>query len=273
MKLFVTAIASGSNGNCYYVGNENEAVLVDAGISCREIEQRMKRLELPINKLKAIFISHEHTDHVKGVRVLSKKYNLPIYITRGTLDNSYLDKNNACNIKLESYNTVQIGDLAITAFPKKHDAKDPQSFIVRQGEICVGVFTDIGSPCEQVKKYFSCCHAVFLEANYDEKMLEEGAYPYYLKRRISGEYGHLSNQQALALFLAQKPPFMSHIFLSHLSKDNNNPQLVYDLFKDHSDTMEVVVASRNSEIPVYEIIESGKKNNRKLDAVQTSLFN
>jgi phosphoribosyl 1,2-cyclic phosphodiesterase len=253
MKLFVTALNSGSNGNCYYVGNDKEAVLIDAGISCRETERRMKRLELSMNKVKAIFISHEHSDHVRGAYQLSKKYKLPIYITRATLENSPWDPENPYNIKLIPYEPVSIGNLMITAFPKFHDAVDPHSFIVKYKDICVGVFTDIGTPCEHVIRNFKSCHAVFLETNYDVKMLAEGSYPYYLKKRISSDQGHLSNEQALELFRLHKPEFMSHIFLSHISKENNDPALVHELFSRNADEVEVVLTSRLNEIPVYEI--------------------
>jgi phosphoribosyl 1,2-cyclic phosphodiesterase len=253
MKVSVTALNSGSNGNCYYVGNAKEAVLIDAGISCRETEKRMKRLELSMNKVKAIFISHEHSDHVRGAWQLSKRYNLPIYITPGTLEHSPWDAANPNNIKLIPYEPVQIGDLSVTAFPKFHDARDPQSFIIRYQELCVGVFTDIGLPCEHVINHFKSCHAAFLETNYDAKMLETGSYPYYLKQRISSDQGHLSNDQALELFLRHKPEFMSHVFLSHISKENNEPALVYNLFKSNAGEVKVVLTSRLNEIPVYDI--------------------
>jgi phosphoribosyl 1,2-cyclic phosphodiesterase len=253
MKIFVTALNSGSNGNCYYVGNDEEAVLIDAGISCRETEKRMKRLELSMKKVKAIFISHEHSDHVRGVHRLSKKYNLPVYITPGTLQNSPLEQNDPLHVKLVPYEPVQIGDLVVTAFPKFHDARDPQSFVVHYKKLCIGVFTDIGVPCEHVIKNFQACHAVFLETNYDATMLAEGNYPFYLKQRISSDKGHLSNGQALELFSRHKPAFMSHIFLSHISKENNDLTLVYNLFNAHADNVEIVLTSREREIPVYEI--------------------
>jgi phosphoribosyl 1,2-cyclic phosphodiesterase len=253
MKLFVTSLNSGSSGNCYYVGNEKEAVLVDAGISCREIEQRMKRLELSMKKVKALFISHEHTDHIRGVRVLAKKYQLPVYITRGTLLNANLDQSNPFNVILTPEIPVTIGQLEVTAFTKLHDARDPQSFVIRYKDLCVGVMTDIGTACENVIRYFSCCNAVFLESNYDEKMLREGNYPYFLKKRITSDVGHLSNRQALELFLAHKPDNLTHLILSHLSEENNSPELVKELFEKHADGVEIVVASRTQETPVFEI--------------------
>ena len=254
MSLFVTSLNSGSNGNCYYIGNENEAILVDAGISCRETEKRMKRLRLHIDKVKAIFISHEHSDHIKGLETLSKKYQLPVYITNKTLyhcGNLKIEK--SLLISFEAYQNISFGNLSVIPFFKLHDAADPHSFIIECNKIKVGVFTDIGSSCEHVIKNFQQCDAAFLEANYDEKMLNDGAYPYHLKKRISGGLGHLSNTQALELFLKYKPSFMSHLFLSHLSKNNNTPQLVQDLFNSYAGEVEIIVASRFEETAVYHI--------------------
>jgi phosphoribosyl 1,2-cyclic phosphodiesterase len=253
MSLFISSLNSGSNGNCYYVGNEHEAVLVDAGISCRETEKRMQRLGLSLNTVKAIFISHEHSDHILGVSQLARKYGLPVYITPGTLRNMRIPQSLFPIRHLKAYEPVQVGDLSVTAFPKLHDAADPHSFLITFQHIKVGVFTDIGSPCEHVVSHFSQCHAAFLEANYDEDLLELGRYPVFLKRRIKGGKGHLSNRQALELVKTHKPAFMSHLLLSHLSKDNNNPQIVADLFTPHLDDTKLVVASRYAETAVYQV--------------------
>ncbi|WP_210489369.1 MBL fold metallo-hydrolase [Rufibacter aurantiacus] len=253
MGLYITSLASGSNGNCYYIGNEQEAVLVDAGISCRETEGRMRRLGLSMEKVKAIFISHEHSDHIKGLPVLAKKYQIPVYITPATLQNLRFGLDYRLVRSFQAYEGVQIGNLTVTGFPKYHDAADPHSFIISGNGINVGVFTDIGSPCDHVIKQFQVCHAAFLETNYDEDMLERGRYPYYLKARIKGNHGHLSNRQALNLFTGYKPQFMSHVLLGHLSKDNNCPNLVKELFTTHADGTQVVVASRYEETPVYVI--------------------
>jgi phosphoribosyl 1,2-cyclic phosphodiesterase len=253
MSLYITSLNSGSNGNCYYVGNENEAILIDAGISCREVEKRMKRLNLSIQKVKAVFVSHEHSDHIKGIEILSKKYQIPVYITTATLYKSGIKIGSDLTVSFGTYEPVKIGSLTIISFPKFHDADDPCSFIVGCKKINVGIFTDIGLPCEHVIKHFQQCHAAFLEANYDEKMLNDGNYPFHLKKRISGGMGHLSNTQALSLFRKYKPSFMSHLFLSHLSKNNNTPQLVKDLFNTYADGVEIIIASRYEETPVYYI--------------------
>jgi len=258
MSLFITSLNSGSNGNCYYIGNDREAVLVDAGISCRETETRMKRLGLSMHKVKAIFISHEHSDHIRGVTVLAKKYRLPVYITPLTYQHGGLFLDDDLVIPFLAYQPVIIGELCITAFPKLHDAADPHSFIITCRDINVGVFTDIGAGCPNVITHFKQCHAAFLEANYDDDLLEKGRYPYHLKRRIRGGRGHLSNIQALDLFIKYKAPHLTHLFLSHLSKDNNCPTLVHNLFRTHAYGIEVVVASRFEETSVYHIGGAGQ---------------
>lgn len=253
MPLFISSLNSGSNGNCYYVGNEQEAVLIDVGISCRQTETRFKRLGLSLQTVKAIFISHEHSDHISGLSQLARKYKLPVFITTRTLQNSRLSLEGLPVHALPSNEPVWIGELCITAFPKLHDAADPHSFLITCRDTTVGVFTDIGMACDQLIHHFSQCHAAFLEANYDEEMLDRGRYPYFLKQRIRGGKGHLSNQQALSLFRQHKPAFMSHVLLSHLSKDNNCPQLVQDLFLPHLSSTELIVASRSGETPVFRI--------------------
>ncbi|MBB6238096.1 phosphoribosyl 1,2-cyclic phosphodiesterase [Pedobacter sp. AK013] len=251
MALYFTSINSGSNGNCYYVGNDKEAVLVDIGLTCKEVETRMNRLGLPINKVKAIFISHEHSDHIKGLAVFAKKYKLPVYISTATLKSSrlVLDVNNT--FSLNHLQHIQIGSLKIIAFSKFHDAADPYSFTVECNEVRVGVFTDIGTVCDRLITHFKNCHAAFLEANYDTQMLANGRYPYFLKRRITSGHGHLSNAQALELFINHKAPYMSHLLLSHLSKDNNDPELVENLFKNVAGDILVKVASRHEETALY----------------------
>ena len=259
MQLFVTALNSGSNGNCYYIGNQEEAILIDAGISCRETEKRMKRLGLSMEKVKAIFVSHEHSDHIRGIAGICKKYSLPVYITPYTLSSAKLSTTYPNYLPFQGYEPVTIGGLTVTAFPKFHDAADPHSFVVSSEEVNIGVFTDIGAPCQHLIRHFEMCHAIFLEANYDEEMLANGRYPYFLKQRITGGKGHLSNQQALQLYLSCRAPFLSHVFLSHLSKDNNCPELAQALFQEHAAEAEIIVASRFEETSLYTIQAGAEK--------------
>ncbi|MEO6914408.1 MAG: MBL fold metallo-hydrolase [Chitinophagaceae bacterium] len=258
MPLLIASLNSGSNGNCYYVGNQDEAVLIDAGISCRETEKRMLRIGLNICKVKAIFISHEHSDHICGVASLSKKFRIPVYITRSTHSNCrlMLDKDLIRNFTAEQ--PVSIGKLQITGFTKCHDAADPHSFIVCSEKTTIGVLTDIGVACEEVVHHFKQCHAAFLEANYDDAMLTNGNYPYHLKKRISGRDGHLSNAAALRLFLEERAPWLSHLILSHISKNNNTPGIVQQLFETNASGVRIIVASRYEETAVFEIIGAGE---------------
>ena len=260
MSLHISSLNSGSNGNCYYVGNEQEAVLIDAGISCRETEKRMKRLGLTMEKVKAIFVSHEHGDHITGIPALSKKFRLPVYITNATFTNGRIPIEETLLRSFRPHEAISIGNLSVTAFPKFHDAADPHSFLVSSDKVNVGVFTDLGFTCDQLIRYFKLCHAAFLEANYDVTMLENGNYPYHLKKRISGGQGHLSNDQALQLFLQHRAPFMSHLLLAHLSKNNNHPQLVEKLFQPHAGRTQIIVASRYQETGVYEIAASEQRS-------------
>jgi phosphoribosyl 1,2-cyclic phosphodiesterase len=253
MSLFIASLNSGSNGNCYYIGNGEEAVFVDAGLSCRETEIRMKRLGLNMSRVRAIFISHEHSDHIIGVNQLVSKYKIPVYVSQSTLKEAGFWKIRKFTSYFTAQQPVQIGGLQITAFQKKHDACDPHSFVVSAAKTNIGVFTDIGEPCDQLVHYFRQCHAAFLESNYDEEMLEKGRYPFFLKNRIRGGSGHLSNRQAMDLYIKHRPSFMSHLLLSHLSKENNSPEIVESLFASVASETRVVVASRYRESAVYEI--------------------
>lgn len=270
MSLKVASLNSGSNGNCYYVGNEHEAILVDAGISCRETEKRMRRIGLSMQKVKAIFISHEHGDHIRGVDVLSRKFQIPVFVTEKTL--RYVKVDSGLVRYFSSDEHIEIGGLTIKAFSKFHDAIDPHSFLVSYNDINVGVFTDLGVNCDNVIQYFRQCHACFLEANYDAAMLETGRYPYHLKNRIRGGHGHLSNAQALELFLAHKPEHMTHLFLSHLSRDNNDPQLALELFAPFAGNTHVSVASRYNETEVYDIYTGSTLTAGVTKMQQASLF-
>jgi phosphoribosyl 1,2-cyclic phosphodiesterase len=253
MNLSIASLNSGSNGNCYYIGNSEEAIFIDAGLSCRETELRMKRLDLPMSRVKAIFISHEHSDHIHGVSTLVSKYQIPVYFSQTTLKKAGFGRIRKFACHFTSQEPVVIGNLRVTAFRKKHDACDPHSFVVSAAKTNIGVFTDIGEPCDQLIHYFRQCHAAFLESNYDEAMLENGRYPLYLKNRIRNGEGHLSNRQALELYVQHRPAFMSHILLAHLSRENNSPELVESLFKSIRSDTQVIIAGRYRETALYDI--------------------
>lgn len=273
MSLFIASLNSGSNGNCYYVGNDHEAVLIDAGISCRELDKRMLRMGLSMEKVKALFISHEHSDHIRGVQTLAKKYQLPIYITERTRISGNLRIDPSLVYTFEDDQKIEVGSLSVHAFQKFHDAADPYSFTVSGNGVNVGVYTDLGRACDKLTTHFGNCHAAFLEANYDTQMLQEGNYPYHLKRRISGGHGHLSNHEALEVFNKHRSAQLQLLLLSHLSKNNNKPELVHELFSAHAGNTTVVVASRYEESAVYHITADTFVNNTaKKEVVQMTLF-
>ena len=278
MVLSIASLNSGSNGNCYYIDNGEEAVFVDAGISCKETELRMKRLGLQMNRVKAIFITHEHSDHILGVNQLVSKYKIPVYVSQSTLKEAGFWKIRKFVFHFTAQQPVIIGGLRITAFKKKHDACDPHSFVVSAAKTNIGVFTDIGQPCDQLVHYFKQCHAAFLESNYDEEMLDKGRYPVFLKNRIRGGNGHLSNRQALDLYQKHRPTFMSHLLLSHLSKENNSPELVESLFTSIPTDTNVIIASRYQESALYQIplqenpLRILYSKNRNIGKQQLSLF-
>ncbi|WP_276359372.1 MBL fold metallo-hydrolase [Daejeonella sp. H1SJ63] len=272
MALSFASLNSGSNGNCYYLANEKDAIFVDAGLSCKETERRMARMGLSMEKVRAIFVSHEHSDHIRGIPVLSKKYRLPVYITQRTLKSTGFELDEQLVRHFNANEEILIGELSVLGFPKFHDAADPHSFTVSCRGVRVGVFTDIGTPCDHLIHHLSGCHAAFLEANYDEDMLDKGTYPYHLKARIRGGNGHLSNRQAFEIF-QEMGTQMSHLLLSHLSRDNNKPELVLDLFGEIAGNTEIVVASRYCESKVYHIGKNDKKlMSGMMRPVQYSLF-
>jgi len=249
----VCAIASGSNGNCYYVGNEKDAVLVDAGISRRQILKRMKMLKLDIRKVRAVFITHEHSDHMRGVRVLADNHQLPVYFTGDTLKNTRIQHRPENVHIFNAGDNISIGDFTIHSFSKSHDAADPVSFRVSLNGFNVGVLTDIGTPCENVRQHLENCDVAFLETNYDENLLWDGPYPYHLKARVASDRGHMSNDQAFELVRSLDGGRLKHLFLSHISADNNRADIALDVFKELQDDINIIATSRYAPTEVLEL--------------------
>jgi len=228
--LNIASIASGSSGNCYYIENGNDAILVDAGISTKQIVERMDRLGLPMSKLKGVFISHEHSDHIRGLEVFSRQYAIPIFMTQKTYS-SYGKIIKASLLKFFSPDDeIKVGKIHINPFLKSHDGKEPCSFSVSSGCKNIAVLTDIGLICSNVVAHVKNADAVFLESNYDDHMLQAGHYPPFLKARIASDLGHLSNTQAAQLALEHASDKLKYVFLSHISENNNTPELALDTF-------------------------------------------
>ena len=251
--LEICAIASGSNGNCYYIGNEKDAVLIDAGISCKQIVQRMKDRNLNPLKVKAVFITHEHNDHISGARVFGNRLQVPIYLTSKTWYGAYKNMRPDVPKFFNQGDTINVGDFTIHSFSKNHDASEPCSFRVHHNGKNIGVFTDIGEACENVTQHLQMCDGLFLESNYDEKMLWEGRYPYFLKQRVASSVGHLSNKQAFDLLETHAGEHLKCVFLSHLSKENNTLEIAYVSMHPLTSRFEVKLTSRYEAGEVYRL--------------------
>lgn len=249
----VCALASGSNGNCYYIGNETEAILIDAGISRRQIIDRMKGKGLNPSKIKAVFITHEHSDHYRGAKVLSKKLQIPIYMTTKTHAESYPTKRPTNVITFNTDDQIKIGNFTIHSFAKQHDAIEPVSFRVEHEGKSIGIFTDIGVPCKTVESHLTLCDFLFLESNYDVDLLEQGKYPYYLKKRVASDFGHLSNNQAKVLVENHAGENLKTIYLSHISEDNNRGQIALETFEPLMDKYAIKLTSRHAACEVETI--------------------
>lgn len=227
------SIASGSSGNCIYIGSDNHHILIDAGISGKRVEAGLKDLGLSGSDLDGILLTHEHSDHIKGLGVIARKYGLPIYATPGTVaavkSMSGLGKIDAgLFVEIHGDQDFQIGDLAISPFYISHDAAEPVAYRVACGEKKMAVATDLGVYTDYTVEHLKGLDALLLEANHDIHMLQVGGYPYYLKQRISGDLGHLSNETAGKLLCEVLHDDLKAIMLGHLSKENNYAELAYE---------------------------------------------
>lgn len=227
------SIASGSSGNCIYIGSERTHILVDAGISNKRIEQGLNAIGLKGSDLNGVVITHEHSDHIKGIGVLARKHGVPIYATRETLE-EIAAKSSLGEYPKELFHPISpdvefsIGDLEISPFSIDHDAANPVAYRVKNGRKSVAVATDMGHYDPYIIEHLQGLDALLLESNHDVNMLQTGPYPYYLKRRILGDHGHLSNENAGRLLNYILHDQMKHILLGHLSKENNYEELAYE---------------------------------------------
>lgn len=230
------SIASGSSGNCIYVGSDHTHLLVDAGISKKRIEEGLKELEIKGEELDGILVTHEHSDHIQGLGVFSRKYEVPIYATPGTLEG--IQSSSSLGKMPEGlYHPItinekfQIGDITIDPFEISHDARQPSGYRMECSGKSVAVATDLGKYDDYIVEKLSGLDAILLEANHDVHMLEVGGYPYPLKRRILGDKGHLSNELSGMLLCDILHDDLKHIVLGHLSKENNYAKLAYETVK------------------------------------------
>ena len=219
---------SGSSGNAVYVGSQNTHLLVDAGLSGARIARELERVGLRADALSGILITHEHTDHIAGVGVMSRRFDLPVYATEGTWREMHgrLGKIAAQNVRvLDGKRPFRVGDIEVNPFPLSHDAADPVGYALRTGDARIAIATDTGEICESWMQYCEGADLVLLESNYDPAMLEAGPYPYPLKRRIASDSGHLSNDSSALEARTLVDSGTTRLVLGHLSKENNHPEL------------------------------------------------
>ncbi|MBP7612369.1 MAG: MBL fold metallo-hydrolase [Paludibacter sp.] len=245
-KLRFQSFGSGSSGNCYFIGNASTGILIDAGIGVRSIRKCLRNIGLDFDNIWGVFVTHDHADHIKAVGPLGEKHLIPIYSTR--LVHEGIQKSYCVTEKLyssrkfiEKGQSVQVGDFKITAFSVSHDSTDSVGYTVEYKEKRFTFATDLGYVGEEVAAHLVQADYMVLEANYDEQMLDLGHYPIYLKNRIIAQTGHLSNEQAGRFLAANYNERTQHIFLCHLSKENNLPEVAYTTIQNHLESKQVIV--------------------------------
>ncbi len=224
------SIASGSSGNCIYVGSNETHLLIDTGISKKRIEESLTELGITGEDLDGILITHEHVDHIQGLGVFSRKYKVPIYATKGTICGicgckSVGDMPEGLYHEIKADERLRIGDIEVLPFSISHDANEPTGFRMEAEEKAVAVATDLGYYDDYIISKLQGLNAIVLEANHDVHMLEVGPYPYPLKQRVLGRLGHLSNELTGRLLCNILYDNLKHIVLGHLSKENNYAEL------------------------------------------------
>ncbi len=221
------SLGSGSKGNATLVQVNKTCVLIDCGFSLRETEARLSRYGIEAGQLDAILITHEHGDHVRGAGPLARKYNIPLWATRGTYSKAVLGVLPRLHY-LDVQQRFEVQDLAIQTYPVPHDAREPCQFVFSDGQQRFGMLTDAGMITPHIETQLDGCDALLLECNHDLSMLEQGPYPFSLKQRVAGRLGHLSNKQTALLLAALDHTRLKHLVIAHLSEQNNTPALACD---------------------------------------------
>lgn len=232
MNRFCT-LYSGSSGNATLVSNGNTNILIDAGVSCAKICTSLKEIGISPDEIDGIVLTHEHVDHIRGVDVLSRKFHIPVYASEGTLSKMELSRVEDKYIRsVKSGESFEIRDIGIYPFKIPHDAAQPLGYTMLLDGKRFSVATDIGHLSESLVKSLCKSDTVLLESNHDIKMLNEGSYPYYLKKRILGDFGHLPNDKAAWMATQLAKWGTTRIILGHLSQENNLPSLAYEASKN-----------------------------------------
>ena len=227
MSVRFASLGSGSKGNATLIDNGSTCVVIDLGFTIKEAVRRLSRLGLMPQDVDAILVTHEHADHIHGVAGFARKFGTPVYLTPGTYQQKKMGELPVLN-KINCHSSFEVGSLAINPVAVPHDAKEPCQFLVTSNNITVGVLTDLGHITPHVRERYHDCDALLLECNHDLEMLQDGPYPYQLKQRVGGDYGHLNNVQAAELLDTLNLERLRHLVISHISGKNNLPDLARD---------------------------------------------
>lgn len=230
MLRFIS-IGSGSSGNCYYLQTANDAMLIDAGVGMRTLKKHLHNYNIQLNSVKRILITHDHADHVKAVGVISTEYNIPVYATNEVHNGIYCNYCVSKKILPDNVRVIQkgekviLGDFAITPFAVPHDSSGNVGYRIEHEGVTFCLMTDVGHVTEEMQHFISEANYLVIEANYDEEMLKNGSYPQHLKVRIDGPTGHLSNLACAEAIAHYATADLKHVWLCHLSEENNHPVL------------------------------------------------
>ena len=234
ISLKISTLASGSSGNSIYIESEEQKILIDAGLSGKEIGRRLAKIDRKVEDIDLILVTHEHNDHVHGVGVLARKCDIPIYATAGTWAQAEEKIGNIKGTQQKEIKTEEttIGDCIIRPFATSHDAQEPVGYTIKSSETKIAVATDMGEITTDAEEQVTGSDLVVLESNHDLEMLKIGPYPWHLKKRIMGTEGHLSNDDAAAFAVKLAQNSVQRILLAHLSQDNNVPELAFLTIKN-----------------------------------------
>ncbi len=250
-------LGSGSEGNALVVEVGETRVLMDCGFSLSEAVTRLAKLDLTPDQLSGIVVTHEHGDHIGGVARLARKYALPVFLTHGTLrSQNGRFEGLSCVTEISSHQFFSIGEIQVQPYPVPHDACEPVQYVFSDGTKRLGILTDVGCSTPHIEATLSGCDALILECNHDTELLANGEYPYSLKQRVGGRFGHLNNQDAAALLARLDNSKLQHIVAAHLSHKNNTPDLAIDALSQalNCTPEKIIVATQENGIDWCEVV-------------------